>query len=110
MPLELNIERDRNALFRENNEGLIENTYTLQILNKSQENKEFVISVEGLTDYKYIGLKEIKVNAGEVYKTPISVAVDPYDLEKPVTNITIIVKTKDGEAEVFEESRFFKGR
>ncbi|NVK24921.1 MAG: cytochrome c oxidase accessory protein CcoG [Gammaproteobacteria bacterium] len=110
VPLELNIERDRNALYRENNEGFIENTFTLQILNKSQSSEEYVIGIEGLNDYQYIGLQEVKVNAGEVYKTPISIAVDPYELDKPVTTIIITVTTKDGESTVYEETRFFKGR
>ena len=35
MPMGLDILRDRNQLFRENSEGLIENTYTLKILNKT---------------------------------------------------------------------------
>ena len=110
VPLELNIERDRNALYRENNEGLIENTFTLQVLNKSQQNMTYNILIEGLPEHQYIGLQQINVNAGEVYKTPISVAVDPYELSKPVTNMIIKVKSSNGEVEVFEETRFFKGR
>lgn len=110
VPLELNIERDRNALYRENNEGLIENTYTLQILNKSQKDSEYKIDIQGLEDYQFIGERQVKVVAGEAFKEPISVAVDPYDLATPVTTITITVTTLDGEYQVYEETRFFKGR
>lgn len=110
VPFELNIERDRNALYRENDEGLIENTYTLQVLNKSQQDHVYLIDIEGLKDYQYYGLREFKVKSGEVYKTPISVAVDPYDLQKPVTDIVITLTIKDGDTTVFEETRFFKGR
>ena len=39
IPLEVDIIRDRNSLYRETNEGLIENVYTLKILNKSQIGK-----------------------------------------------------------------------
>ncbi|MGL5289854.1 MAG: cytochrome c oxidase accessory protein CcoG, partial [Aeromonas sp.] len=35
MPIRLDILRDRNQLFRETSDGLIENTYTLKILNKT---------------------------------------------------------------------------
>ena len=110
IPLELNIERDRNALYRENNEGMIENTFTLQILNKSQQDNSYVVDIEGLKDYQYYGKQEFTVKAGEVYQTPISVAVDPYDLTKPVTDMVITVTSKDGETKVYEETRFFKGR
>ncbi len=39
MPMGLDILRDRNQLFRENSEGLIENTYTLRILNKTLQSR-----------------------------------------------------------------------
>ena len=110
LPLELNIDRDRTALFRENSEGLIENTYTLLILNKSQQNNTYIVGVEGLKNYEYFGAKEIEISSGEAFTLPISLAVDPYDLDKPVTNITITITSKDGEVKVYEESRFFKGR
>ncbi len=110
LPLELNIDRDRTALFRENSEGLIENTYTLLILNKSQHENTYVVNVEGLKSFEYFGEKEVNILAGEAFTLPISLAVDPYDLSKPVTNITITVTSKDGDVKVYEESRFFKGR
>jgi len=110
LPLELNIERDRNALYRETDEGLIENTFTLQILNKSQKDNIYVIDVQGLENYNYIGQREIKLTAGEALRTPISISVDPYDLKKPITDMKITVQTKDGEYTVSEETRFFKGR
>ena len=47
LPLELNIERDRKALYRETTEGLIENTFTLQILNKGQQDTVYLIAVDG---------------------------------------------------------------
>lgn len=109
-PLELNIDRDRTALYRENSEGLIENTFTLLILNKSQQDNTYTVNIEGLDNFKYFGDKEVNVLAGEAYTLPISLAVDPYDLDKPVTNIVITVTSKDGEVKVYEESRFFKGR
>lgn len=110
IPLELNIERDRNALYRENNQGLIENTYVLQILNKSQQDNAYVIDISGLSDYQYIGERIINVDAGEAFRQPISIAVDPYDLSAPVTEITILVTSEDGSVQVSEQSRFFKGR
>ena len=110
VPLELNIERDRNALYRETNEGLVENTFTLQVLNKSQQDNVYWIEIKGLEHYQFIGERNIKVRAGEALRMPISIAVDPYDLTKPVTTMTISVQTKDGSLIVSEETRFFKGR
>ena len=110
VPLELNIERDRNVLYRTNNDGLIENTFTLQVLNKSQTNQSYSITIEGLNEYQFYGETSFSVSAGEVYKQPVSIAVDPYELKRPVTDIKIIIRSDDGELEVSEETRFFKGR
>ena len=110
LPLELNIERDRKALYRETTEGLIENTFTLQILNKGQQDTVYLIAVDGIDNYEYIGDKQVLVKSGEAIRTPISIAIDPYDLKKPITDMKIVITTEDGEYSVEEETRFFKGR
>ena len=85
IPLEVDIIRDRNSLYRENNEGLIENVYTLKILNKSQNSQRFHISVIGLEGHQYIGLSEVEVAGGEVFNLPVSLAIDPYQVQQAVT-------------------------
>ncbi len=47
-PLELDVIRDRNALYRESRPGYIENVYTLRIINKDQMAHTYDISVTGL--------------------------------------------------------------
>jgi cytochrome c oxidase accessory protein FixG len=47
-PVHLDVIRDRNALYRELPGGVIENVYTLRILNKSETPHEFELSVDGL--------------------------------------------------------------
>lgn len=111
VPLEVNIERDRNALYRVNTEGMIENTFTLQVLNKSQMDHRYRVGIVGLDNFQIIGETEVAVKAGEASRFPISVIVDPYELDKPVTDIRITIHSLDDEdLEVFEETRFFKGR
>ena len=60
IPLEANIIRDRTALYRVNYEGVVENTYTLKILNKTQQALHFNINVNNLTDAE---LKATKASA-----------------------------------------------
>ena len=92
VPLEVDIIRDRNSLFRETNDGLIENVFTIKVLNKSQQRHTYHIEVEGLTDARFIGDNEVTVDGGEVFSLPISVAVDPYNLEKMSTEFHFAVK------------------
>lgn len=108
VPLEVDIIRDRNSLFRETNDGLIENVYTLKVLNKSQQARSFAIEVRGLEGLRFIGQQNINVDGGEVFNLPISVAIDPYALEKEVTQIEFYVYSNDDEQpiEAVEASKF----
>ena len=107
-PTEVDIIRDRNSLYRETNEGLIENVYTIKVLNKTQQTQTYSIAVKGLPDYKYIGEQTVTVEGGAVYSTPISVATDAYNLEDTVTDIFISVTTTiDGESVTVDEPTKF---
>jgi polyferredoxin len=107
--VEVDIIRDRNSLYRETNEGLIENVYTLKILNKSQEVRTYTIAVKGLPDYEYLGEQVVQVDGGEVFSLPISIATDAYNLNERVTEIYFHVQTRDKDGtliEVDEPSKF----
>ena len=93
VPLEVDIIRDRNSLDRETNEGLIENVYTLKVLNKSQLEQTYQIEVLGLEGAKYLGDNEVTVGGGGVFTLPISVAVDPVNLEEGTQKIYFKVST-----------------
>jgi cytochrome c oxidase accessory protein FixG len=102
VPLQVDIIRDRNQLYRETADGLVENVYTLKILNKSQQPQRYSISVEGLEDHRLIGNSEVEVRGGEVYVEPVSVAVDPYNLEDTMQDIVIVVEGVDNQGEQIE--------
>lgn len=107
VPLEVDIIRDRNALYRETLDGLIENVYTLKILNKSQQEREYRITVSGLEDYQFTGEQTVTVKGSEVFTLPISIAVDPYQLEDRVTDIRFdVVATSDEDITITEPSKF----
>lgn len=109
-PFELDIIRDRNQLFRETSEGLIENVYTLKFLNKSQQDYSYSIEVKGLENFTLNGATNVSVAAGEVLTLPVSIAVDPYGMKKPVTEIFFVISSTTGDKFTEEEpSRFFKG-
>ncbi|WP_448214010.1 cytochrome c oxidase accessory protein CcoG [Colwellia sp. MEBiC06753] len=112
VPVSLDIIRDRNELARENFNGEIENVYTLKILNKSQTDNTYRLSVEGIENAKWIGDSEVFVKAASVYTLPISVAVDPYELKNYMTDITFVVELAEEGSDVrlTHDSRFFKKR
>jgi len=112
VPLALDVIRDRNSLYRETNEGLIENVYTLKILNMDDIDHNYSLSIAGSAegiDDMVIDLDQeyIQVNKGEVSDVPLRVRVDPYDLKTRSTRITFRIQAVDDpELAVEEDARF----
>jgi cytochrome c oxidase accessory protein FixG len=108
VPLAVDIIRDRNSLDRETNEGLIENVYTLKVLNKSQKEQTYNIEVIGLTNAVFIGDSSVIVEGGGLYTLPVSVAVDPTNLEEGTQKFYFKVSTSvNGETVEVEEPSTF---
>ena len=106
-PVQMDIIRDRNALYRENSDGNIENTYTLKIINKTSFTQKYSLSVIDVPDHEWFGPREIEVLSGELFVQPVSLAIDPYDLKQPVIKINFVITEQGNEHYVFtQQSRF----
>lgn len=112
VPVAMDIIRDRNTLARENIDGEVENVYTLKILNKSQVDNRYRLSVRGIENAKWIGPQEVEVKAAQVFTLPISIAVDPYELKNYMTDIEFVIEdaAPNSDVTLAHESRFFKTR
>jgi cytochrome c oxidase accessory protein FixG len=68
--------RDRNALYRERADGRVENVYNVKIINKDDQPHQFSISGDGLADleFDYAG-PTVAVGPGEVQSIPVRVRV-----------------------------------
>ncbi len=108
IPLELDIIRDRNALYRETNEGLIENIYTIKVINMDLQPHQYILTVSGIEGMKVINkVPEIKVNSGEVLDFPISIQVDPVNLKKTTQKLKFdLISTTNPKLHVEESGRF----
>ncbi len=108
VPLDVDVIRDRNALYRETSEGLIENIYTIKVINKDQRDHQYHLQVSGLENIKLINrMGDFTVRSGQVLNVPIYVQIDPVDL--PATSNTIqftLVATDDANITHEEEARF----
>lgn len=103
----LSVLRDRNQLYRTNTDGFIENTYTLKIINKTQQPQQYQLSVEGLSDVKWYGRQTVQVSPGEVFSLPITLGADPSELDSAVTRIEFKLDDQQGFT-INTESRFIK--
>jgi cytochrome c oxidase accessory protein FixG len=108
IPLELDVIRDRNSLYRETNEGLIENVYTLKILNMDETEHEYELSVTGVPGIRLsTDHDEIEVDAGEVRELVVRLQADPYDLKARSSRIEFTLKAEHNDKlEVTESARF----
>jgi len=107
-PLALDVIRDRNALYRETHEGLVENVYTLKLINMDGEDHRYEISVSGI-DGMELGLDadRIPVAAHEILSISARVRADPYSLMRASSTIVFTLQAiDDGRLRVEEEARF----
>src|SRR5690554_4751355 len=94
IPLEFDVIRDRNTLYRLNAEGWVENVYTLRISNKSQEPQTFTISAGGIEDIQWYGPQQIELAPESTESLPITLAVDPYFMDVPMKEVTFEITSE----------------
>ena len=70
----LDVAKDRN-LFRENSLGQIENTYTLKVINKTQQPQRYAISLASQRPLALQGAGELQLQPGEMRSLPVTVAL-----------------------------------
>lgn len=104
--VKLDVLKDR-VLYRENEQGRIENVYTLKVMNKAQSDQTFVIEASGLEGLKYEGRNEIRAEAGELVTVPVELSVAPEQLPSSTNDIVFHIRSADDPAiEDESESRF----
>jgi len=111
MPLGLDIIRDRNQLYRERM-GMIENVYTLKVLNLEDVGRRYTVKVDGIEGLEPRELAEpVAVPAGGVLDLPLVVRVDPAVLQRQSTPIEITLAVAGQEdIHVTEEAKFLGPR
>jgi len=99
-PLQLDVIRDRNTLYRETPQGLVENVYILKIINMGERARHYRVTVSGaesgLDDLQLVmPAPLVEVPAGEVASLAVSVQVDPVQLKRAANQIDFILTAED---------------
>jgi len=71
VPLKLDVIRDRGAMGREVEDGMIENVYRLQIMNTSEQAQTYRIRVSGIPTLAQVTPELVRVDATETRAHPI---------------------------------------
>jgi cytochrome c oxidase accessory protein FixG len=77
VPLKVDVIRDRAAIAREVEDGLIENVYRLQIMNTTEQARAFEIRVSGLPGIRVWGEPTVGVPAATSRMVPVKVRAEP---------------------------------
>ena len=107
VPLELDIIRDRNTLYRILDNGYIENIYIVKIANKSNEKLDVSVSVKGINNIRIIEGSKQTIMPGEISEEIIKV-IAPFIKGRDISRVIEFQATSAGTLikSIKSESRF----
>jgi polyferredoxin len=110
--LGLDVIRDRNRLYRETDEGLIENVYILKVLNMDAADHDYELQVSGIEGLQlFKDMQVIRVPGGEVLELPVRLRADEADLKERSSEVVFeLVATDNPDLSASEHARFLGPR
>ncbi|MDH3342255.1 MAG: cytochrome c oxidase accessory protein CcoG [Gammaproteobacteria bacterium] len=111
-PLAMDVLRDRNSLYRETNEGWIENVYIIKVMNMENITRRYHLTVSGIEGLTIdMDRPEVEVPAGSVIEIPVRAKVNPDNLDKPSSAIQFKLQADhQQDLNISEEARFIGPR
>ncbi|MFM8245730.1 MAG: cytochrome c oxidase accessory protein CcoG [Burkholderiaceae bacterium] len=106
-PLKMDVIRDRGALGREIEDGMIENVYRLQIMNTDEAAHRYKLTIEGLPTIHIQGSDEIALSSTESRAVPVSVRTAGGQGEKGSNKIYFTLTSVDDPSVVVKEKAVF---
>jgi cytochrome c oxidase accessory protein FixG len=108
IPLEVDVIRDRIALYRQADNGDIENVYVVKILNMDHVSHTYRLTVRGMEDLTSDQEgRDIRVDGGEVNEFPVRLRVPAKEIEKRSTEVYFdVVATDNPKLKESEPARF----
>ena len=107
IPLIVDVIRDRGELYRESAAGMIENSYQLKVMNKSEHPRSFRVTLLQPAGVRIVGVTEVEVAAGTIRNVPMTLEAEPGALKGMVPVRLQIVAVDDPKVERYEDTRFF---
>jgi len=107
--VQMDILRDRNALYKVISGNQIENTYNLKVMNKSHVDQRYQLVIEGLPDANVEMVNDRVVKAGEIANITVQVTVPKDKLVAASQTVHLKLSELEGDSpdSITEETRFF---
>jgi len=110
VPLQMDVLRDRNTLFRDTPDGRIENVYVLKIMNMDSAPHAYVVTAAGIDGLTvHLDSKTIQVGSGELVDVPARLQASPDNLKARSTPVSFTVTAEDNPKYKVEEPARFLG-
>lgn len=108
IPLKVDVLRDRSTLYRETDDGKIENVFTLRIMNTDEAAHRYAITVGGIDGVDLVGERIIDVPAASSKNVLVVVAVEDGAAAKGSNKIFFDVRAMNHDRiAVHEKTTFF---
>ncbi len=110
VPLQMDVLRDRNTLYRDTPDGRIENVYTLKIMNMDSAPHAYDVTAAGIKDLKvYLDREIVQVGSGEVVDVPVRLRAEAEHLTARSSPVTFTLTAQDDPRLKVEEHARFLG-
>lgn len=110
-PVKLDVLRDRGAMGREVEDGMVENVYRLQIMNTSEHEHRYRVAAAGIDSLSVASNDEIEVGATETRSVPLRLRIAPGKGDRGSNRISISLQSiDDPELKVTEHAVFIVPR
>jgi cytochrome c oxidase accessory protein FixG len=107
VPLKVDVIRDRAAIAREVEGGLVENVYRLQIMNTTESARVFEIVVAGPPTLQLATEPRVLVGTTESRMVPVRVRVDPARVPSGTHKIQFSIRATDDDRVAVQEQSVF---
>ncbi len=104
--VDVDISRDRGALYYQTADGLIENGYRLKLLNMAADTQHYQIALSGLEGAVLLGNTSLTAPPGHQAEILMRVQIEPNKLLAAQVPIEFVIASEDQTIRVFEETRF----
>jgi len=105
-PFRADVERDRGVMARVVEAGKVENVYRIQVMNATEADQRYKISVDGLTGIKIMTEDTVSIASTEARWVVVRVQVPP-EADKPGSHeIHFNIESLDSPGKLREESKF----
>ncbi len=108
VPVKVDVMRDRGALAREVKNGLIENVFRLMIVNTSEDERTFMLAVDGLPSARIDSETEVRVDGAGNRLIAVRVRAEPDAGPAGTNSLTFEVRAvDDADVTVREHASFY---